>query len=234
MKIWTLDDIFRRWPSLWFRIAFETALPTIAAIIWGLRAYFRTGGIFDALTAAGLAFPLVLFVQGQILRMAKNVRDEQDANEFRESFATIKEGVDEIKRLTQITPSPQPVPEIQTTVRAASEDLMAEAKIAVARGLYTSGALAAAVEFERQLRALAQSIELNTQRPLTRVADELAGRTADKDLWLQLRSLVRMRNSLVHLRPREDKIDRAEAEQIIQAFQSGIEWLKSLLGRKQP
>jgi hypothetical protein len=166
--------------------------------------------------------------------MAKNVRDEQDANEFRESFATIKEGVDEIKRLTQITPSPQPVPEIQTTVRAASEDLMAEAKIAVARGLYTSGALAAAVEFERQLRALAQSIELNTQRPLTRVADELAGRTADKDLWLQLRSLVRMRNSLVHLRPREDKIDRAEAEQIIQAFQSGIEWLKSLLGRKQP
>ena len=128
----------------------------------------------------------------------------------------------------------EPVPEVQTTVRTAPEDLMAEAKIAVARGLYTAGALAAAVEFERQLRASAQSIEVNTQRPLTRIADELAGRTEDKDLWLQLRSLVRMRNSLVHLRPREGKIDKAEAEQIIQAFQSGIEWLASLLGRKQP
>ena len=43
--------------------------------------------LFSAFTAAGIAFPLVLFVQGQILRMAKNVRDEKNAEEFSNSLA---------------------------------------------------------------------------------------------------------------------------------------------------
>ena len=37
MKIWTLDQIFRRWPGLWFRIFFEATLPTLAAVIWGIN-----------------------------------------------------------------------------------------------------------------------------------------------------------------------------------------------------
>ncbi len=228
MRIWTLDEIFRRWPSLSFRIVFETAVPLVAAIVWFFHAYSQGKTIFDSFSAGGVAFGFVLFAQGQLLRMAKNVRDEENANEFRESFASIREGLDQLRR-QQPGPPIQPIPDVPPTVPVGFEDLMAEAKIAVARGLYTTGALAAAVEFERQLRSLAQSVEINTQQPLGRLIDQLAGRTEDKDLWLQLKSLVRMRNSLVHLRTREEPITKAEAEQIIQAFQSGIYWLRNAL-----
>jgi hypothetical protein len=48
MSRWTLNEIFRRWPGLWFRIAFETAVPALAAIIWGTTALIAGKDIFAA------------------------------------------------------------------------------------------------------------------------------------------------------------------------------------------
>ncbi len=192
-KIWTLDDIFRRWPGLWFRIIFETSLPTLAALIWGVTGYVKGKGIFDAISAAGVAFPIVLFAQGQLFRMAKNVRDERDADEFRESFASLQEGLNELRQQRH-----EPAPVIldrPPPIVVESEDLMAEAQASVAQGRYFAGVVLAAIEFERTLRETAAALGMNTQRPLGVLVNELAGKAEDKDLWMQLRTLVRIRNS---------------------------------------
>ncbi|SRR6266851_2570686 len=222
MKIWTLDDIFRRWPGLWFRIIFETSLPTLAALIWGVTGYVKGKGIFDAISAAGVAFPIVLFAQGQLFRMAKNVRDERDADEFRESFASLQEGLNELRQQRH-----EPAPVIldrPPPIVVESEDLMAEAQASVAQGRYFAGVVLAAIEFERTLRETAAALGMNTQRPLGVLVNELAGKAEDKDLWMQLRTLVRIRNSLIHLQM-DKQITKADAEQMIRAFQSALDWL---------
>src|SRR5947207_10368619 len=119
MRIWTFDEIFRRSPSLWFRIVFESALPTLAALIWGGKALIASGSFFSALTAAGIAFPLVLFVQGQILRMAKNVRDERNASDFHDSFASIKRTLTLIEKQRlqpSVTGTPEGLPQPEPAI----------------------------------------------------------------------------------------------------------------------
>jgi hypothetical protein len=46
-QYWSLDEIFRRHPSLMFRVVFESALPTLAALVWGGKAFLATGQWFS-------------------------------------------------------------------------------------------------------------------------------------------------------------------------------------------
>src|SRR5436305_13759410 len=98
MKIWTLEQIFDRWPGLGFRILFESTLPILAALIWGSNVLINKGDLFSAATAACIAFSAALFAQGQILRIAKTVLDERNTVQLRNEFITIRQGIKAIRK----------------------------------------------------------------------------------------------------------------------------------------
>jgi hypothetical protein len=220
VRIWTLEEIFQRWPSLKFRIAFESALPTLAAFIWGAKALATTGKAFDALTAALIAFPLVLYVQGQILRMAKNVRDEKDAEEFRTSFASIQQAIDELR--SQGAPQPLPQPEQPVPQPPEGLNFMAQAQQLLTAGQYFPAVLVAAVGFETTARVIAREMRWDAERvPLGRIIRELAIALPSKQDAERLETLNRLRNSVVHAEGEVPWVQQEEAEEMVQAFSQG-------------
>src|SRR4051794_4089064 len=101
-----MRNFWQRWERLVRRVLFETALPSTTALVWGVWPYSKSPNLFASFSAAGLAFGFILFAQGQALRMAKNVRDEQNDDEWRESFATLKIALSEIRNQRITEPSP--------------------------------------------------------------------------------------------------------------------------------
>jgi hypothetical protein len=211
----TMRDFWQRWKRLIGRVLLETALPSAAAFVWGVWSYSKSPNLFASFSAAGLAFGFLLFAQGQLLRMAKNVRDEDDANEFRNSFATIGQALEELRR--------QQV-EDATALRNPlnrSGLFEPEANSAVAQGFYKAGAALAAIEFERTLKEIAMMLDINPRQSLTLVSDAIAKKLGRDELREELRTLGQIRNSLIHskfLGPGR----KAEAEEIVQGFQDGI------------
>jgi hypothetical protein len=72
------------------RIGMEVAFPAICGVAWGLIAFFnqKKSG-FDSVGNGFTAFFFIFFLQGQALRVNKNIRDEDNASEFRDRFDTI-------------------------------------------------------------------------------------------------------------------------------------------------
>lgn len=181
------------------------------------------------MSAAGVVFLAVLFTQGQILRIAKNVRDESYADEFRESFASIRQGLEALQRQTVIVASDtEPTQERRTLV--LSESFFAEAKQAVEQGLYYAGAVLAAIGFERAARDCAEFMGVNSELQLSAVLNELAkfdeGRPGMRESF---RTLVRLRNSLIHGKFGSVVVNREEAKEIIKGFNEGALYLDGII-----
>jgi hypothetical protein len=243
VRIWTLDEIFRRWPNLWFRIAFETALPTLTAVVWFVKNFIAsTGTLFGALTAAGLAFTAALYVQGQVLRMAKNVRDERDADEFRNSFESIRQAIAELNR----KPTSSSVEEGYVVAREIDHSLLKETRAALKpekrfdgdeanraldTGLYQSAAVMSGIEFERFIRETAERLGIERSLTLIRVVGLLAHILGDKELTNELRTLVRLRNTIVHESSGMD-ISEKDARQITSRFNRAIGQIQRIIDKK--
>jgi HEPN domain-containing protein len=200
--------------------------------VWGTKSFLSTGTYFVAATAAGVAFTLALYVQGQVLRMAKNVRDERDADEFRDSFASIKQAIVEINQRPAQEPPEEPLPrEISDALDLAPwPGDFSEADRALEAGIYPAAVVAAAISFEKNLRDAAQAIGLNAKVPLTKLLGNLSP-TLNKKSLRDLKSLLRLRNSLVHSRFALSDLTKAQAQEMVSGFKRGAADIEELADR---
>jgi hypothetical protein len=215
------------------RIWFEARLPLIAAICWGSVAHLFGRDFFTSLSGAGAAFFFFLFAQGQVLRIQKNVRDEQDAEHTRASFASLQQGIDELRARV---PMPQPLrkmkdePLVQYSghrmVSLGWEFFLAEAMQAVESGQYYAGAVAAAVGFEYATREAAKQLGIDGDTlALGRLVRDVSRRTEDKNATEALITLNRLRNSLIHPDKNMLEMNREQAFEIVDAFNRGVSYL---------
>jgi hypothetical protein len=160
--------------------------------------------------------------------MAKNVRDEDNADEWRTSFNTLQEGLDELRRqaaaqlqLPEQQP-PDPVP-------PSSEPFVEQAKTSLEHQLYYPAVLAAAVSFEQTLRLAGEFMKLDTKRPMSVIARELGEIVKNPKLAERLVTLIRLRNGVVHPRKSGSHITRDEAELLVASFEEGVRQLEKFL-----
>jgi hypothetical protein len=207
------------------RAGYELLLPAIAGIIWALIAV-RKSDLFASISFGGAAFFFVFSMQGQVLRMAKNVRDEDNADEWRTSFNTLHEGVEELRRQRGLEPNQ---PEFQAHPAGFSEPFIVQAQNSLGHHLYYPAVLTAAVGFEQTLRLAAEYMKLDTKRPMSVVARELGAIVKDNKLTERLITLVRLRNGVVHPRRQGAHITRDEAELLVSSFEEGTRLLEKFL-----
>ncbi|MCK1285440.1 hypothetical protein IVB41_16090 [Bradyrhizobium sp. 44] len=207
------------WP-ITRRILGEVAIPGLCGIAWGMLAFYQGKTAFESVSIGFTAFFFIFFLQGQVLRVAKNVSDKQNAAEWRDSFATLKEGLDELRR-QQAEHAGQAQPAQQPTAPASS-DLMDEARASLANRNYYAAALTAAAAFEQLTRRAVVRMNVDPKAPLSQLVQSIAYAAKDTFLQRRLLTLVRLRNNLVHPQHDTPALTAEEAEQLIEGFEDGI------------
>jgi hypothetical protein len=216
------------------RVWYEAWRPLVLGIAWGALVVWCYQGksLLDSFSAGFAAFFFTFFLQGQVLRVSKNVRDEDNASEFRNRFASIQEGVDALRTQTAAHPQPpghpRPVPsEATSDAFREAESLIKQARMSLANNLYYPAVLTAAVGFEHELRMAAARLDMSPNRlTLGAIIRQMVAQTSRDDMLQRLETLVRLRNGLVHPNPDSANISEAEATDIVNAFQEGIEWVE--------
>jgi hypothetical protein len=252
--------MWKRWRA-WYeakkpvvqRVWFEAWRPLIPAVIWAVAVvwWYQGKSLLDSFSAGFTAFFFIFFLQGQVLRVHKNVEDKKNADRWDDSFASIQQALVALRQqpssLSPIVSSSHRSVEIPTppiafdvrddigSARAVREDLFRsrayfrQARTALDHKLYYPAILAAAVGFEHALRQTAKIIGLDRRSNLGLVIAELAKRSKNKNIEGELRVLLRLRNGLVHGETHVSLSDYSEAENVIRAFEHGIDYLEALL-----
>jgi HEPN domain-containing protein len=175
------------------------------------------------------------FLQGQVLRVAKNVGDKQNAEEWRTQFASIQDGLDQLKK-QQAAPATVHVPAARVKVRThaptvrvsnKSEYFLESARKSFASDFYHPAALTAAMAFEAAAREAGLRLGLPENRPMTELVRNIAAVEGDPQLEQTLLTLVRLRNNLVHPSPSSEAVSAEKAQQLIEAFADGIKRLET-------
>jgi hypothetical protein len=233
------DKFFRDWQTIIRRAVYEAILPLLGGGLWVLAAWWQRSSLLAALSGFGIGYLFVLSVQAQVLRIAKNVRDETDADEFRNSFASIQQAIAALtlREETQIDNGlPPDVPVSRDIDRAL--DLapwppgFTEADRCFNAGLYPSAAIAAAISFERELRKGAVSLGYGGTRPLSEILKRLTPYLDDHSNQ-DLQALVRLRNSLIHSQFQASKITKVEAQHMIEGFKRGAGYIQTFANRSR-
>ena len=152
--------------------------------------------LVDGVSVGGIAFFFVLSLQGQILRVAKNVRDEQDAEEFRASFASIQQGLEELRKQQPSATAKRRKQRRQQRREETVDRLMADAKRALASESYYAAATLAAVAFERAIRDTVP--DARAQRLSIRAILNLLTLGGHEGQLEEFTTLLKLRNNLVH------------------------------------
>src|ERR1044072_3608106 len=79
------------------RILVEVTIPAVCGIAWGVIAVRQGKSFFESFSTGFAAFFFIFFLQGQVLSVNKNVRDEMNADEVRENFVSIHEGLKDLR-----------------------------------------------------------------------------------------------------------------------------------------
>jgi HEPN domain-containing protein len=239
LKVAKLGDLYKNWQRVIKRVVKEAALPTAAALAWGVTVGIKKDSIIDGVSAAGIAFFFVLSLQGQILRVAKNVRDDQDSEDFRASFASIQQAIETIKaeglaaRQSPTATAPTDEPPIwyrpsARLIPLGFDNYLGRAMEALEKGQYYAAVLVVAVGFEYAARQAADQLGISAKRAsLGGLLRELGRRTEDKQAMETLHSLNMLRNSLVHAEDKEALwLSRTQALDLIDAFRAGVDALE--------
>jgi hypothetical protein len=213
------------WP-ITRRILGEVAVPGLCGAAWGALAYYEGKTLFESASTGFAAFFFVFFLQGQVLRVAKNVSDKQNADEWRSSFATLKDGLDELRK-QQFEHPAQPRPASTTQTRPPATSLMDEAHASLQGNRYRAAVLTAAAAFEQAVRRAAVRMSIESNVPLSQLVQSIAYVVKSTDVQRQLLTLVRLRNNLMHPPPDNVPLSEDEATQLVEGFDDGI----YLLGR---
>lgn len=230
------SDFFRNWPTTIRRAAYESAFPLLGGGAWVAWSWFHNRPFFEALSGFGIGYLFVLSVQGQILRINKNVRDETDAEEFRGSFQSIHQALAELRmqRPIQDPTSADRVIELPLTTRFSLEPnaLFEQAKQAAEEGHYYASVLLAAVGYERALRDTAARLDIDAERvPIAQIIRNIVKRIPEKgdEAEHTLGILWRLRNSFVHAQTKGIYPDIKQALEFIDAFKDGAAWMSEAI-----
>jgi hypothetical protein len=234
-------ESFSEWEKVIYRTTREAMLPSVGAAIWGAVVGIHKASTVDGMSAAGIAFFFVLALQGQILRVAKNVRDEKHATEVSDSFATIRQALEEIRKQNLVESGARAIPgaaskndqgsltgDFSLQPQDASLANMTRRKFfdqahqALHLGLLYPAALVAAIGFEQAIRDLASLERIETRQPLSAIVIELEQRHNLGELSAKLAALLHLRNSLVHAENKAEELSAKEATDIIDAFNTGL------------
>jgi hypothetical protein len=219
------DRVFRR-------IGLELIFPLICGIVWGLIAWYRQTDGFQSISIGAVAFFFVLSMQNWVLRAAKNVRDEDTRTEV----ISIGEGVAQLLRQGAAPQSAaiegQPEASLDFSVLQSdfldSRRYFEEADRALDRGLNYSAVVVAAVGFERALRNFGlRYFDIERKRPLGQVLNEIGKLNLGKRHAATLRTLVQLRNGLVHGDSYSSKIEESEALTVVSSFMKAIAELQT-------
>jgi uncharacterized protein YutE (UPF0331/DUF86 family) len=202
------------------RMVTEIALPSSFGLFWALIVWYQRGDPLTAISSFAAAFFLLYYIQGQVTRVGRSVRSERDADEFRQSFASIGQALEELRR-PPATSGQSPLN--PSLVR--SERFESEARKILETGLFKTAASHAAIGFEAAARDIAQLLGVDARQNLTATVDNLAQYFKNQQLRDELRTLARIRNSLVHSQFQE--IDKAQAERLIRGFKEGVDHLEA-------
>jgi HEPN domain-containing protein len=222
------------WP-ITRRLLGEVAIPVLCGLAWGILAYYQGETPFKSASTGFAAFFFIFFLQGQVLRVAKNVGDKQNAEEWRTQFASIQDGLDQLKK-QQAAPATVHVPAARVKVRThaptvrvsnKSEYFLESARKSFASDFYHPAALTAAMAFEAAAREAGLRLGLPENRPMTELVRNIAAVEGDPQLEQTLLTLVRLRNNLVHPSPSSEAVSAEKAQQLIEAFADGIKRLET-------
>jgi len=231
-KLWAIHK------TLLSRIFREVWFPFLAAAVWAILALKSGKSPFDSFSTFGATFFFIFFLQGQVLRISKNLRDENNANEFRDNFASIHEALDAIKRQAQPQPQTHPVGRRRTTDSAYSKRVRPEAidqdtkyyfdeaARAIDNGFLYPATLVAATGFEHALREIGKRFKYDARKPIRTVIEELGTRLDKPELTKQLLLLMRLRNTLIHEQALSRPKNVEEAQSIVRAFEDGLSKLE--------
>jgi hypothetical protein len=212
-------NLFRRLPPVGQRVAVEVWFPFIVTLGWFVLTYLQQQrSLYESAAAGAGAFFFTFFLQGQYLRMKKNVRDDQNADEWKDSFALV---IAEI-RGQKAGPLVAAGAERPARFRMSGDELVGEARENLDKGSRYGAMLLAAVGFETSLRRFGAMFDVNPKKPLTRILTELEPVLEDSKLIARLRLLTRLRNGLVHAQFQKPTLDRADADATITAFEDGV------------
>jgi hypothetical protein len=193
---------------------------------------------FEALSGFGIGYLFVLAAQSQILRIAKNVRDEADASEFRSSFETIEHGITQLRK-KGLSPAPEDLKFVPTNEpskwRRVDVSLQFhEAMLYLKEGWDRSAIALAAVAFEAAIRQAADRLGADVDKSLTRLIRDLCeGRLCDEKL-LELDALVEIRNDIVRLRGDFPLDGSRKASELFSRFRNGADLVLQLLPPDPP
>lgn len=237
------DQYFRDWPTIIRRAFFEAILPLIGGCVTVLVAWWQSSSLLAAMSGFGIGYLFVLSAQAQVLRIAKNVRDEGDAEEFRDSFASIHQAIRELRArgitvhaeqpTTQVHPEiPEPPEGAIFSLRPVSlgfNNFLMQARAAMASGQHYAAVILAAIGFEHAARNAADQLGIDSyKQSLGRLLRELAHRTeTEKEGALEtFMTLSKLRNSIVHGEREYTDISRDSAEDLINGFIVGANYLE--------
>jgi hypothetical protein len=222
------------------RLIRDASLPTCAGVLWGLAAGIQKHSVIDGISAASIAFFLILSLQNQFFRVERAVRDEDDANEFRSSFASIRQAIAELQAqgipVHQLAPGPAQIHEVEPPVGyihstrpipLGFNSFLVQARRAIETDQYYAAILLAAVGFEFAAREAGRQLGLDSDRAiLGRLVRELGRRTESRKAMETLNTLTKLRNGIVHAEKEMPWVSREQAEDLISAFTRGAEYLE--------
>lgn len=107
--------------------------------MWALYTYWHFRTIYSAATAFSVAFFFILFGQGQVLRIARNVRDEQNAEQWAQTLEALTKQLGDLHSA-------------QRDLVVDPLALIAQAKTAIMKNRGTIGARLAAMSFGNAIR----------------------------------------------------------------------------------
>jgi hypothetical protein len=205
------------------RIVAEVWLPTLGALIWGALIFYQQSqkNLVTAFGATATAFFLIFFFQGQVLRIRKNIRDEDNDQRTYQGVTSINDAVSEIRFLIE-NRLPRPTSSIP------ANDFFDSAERALEIGLFYSAAITAAQGFEHEAREIAEiSLARPMRRPLGQILAALRIYGSD-GTHEQLALLNRTRNTLIH-ETSPATVTKEQAQELVAGFKDGVEVLRSIL-----
>jgi hypothetical protein len=222
-------DLYEAKKQIIERVWFEAWRPLIPAFLWGMVVWWYQGkSLLDSFSAGFTAFFFIFFLQGQVLRVKKNVDDQQNASEFRSNFASLQEG---LNLLQQQSRHEHASDHVHTSLPSDETFLFLQARRSIDAGQYFTAAVTASVGFEYAIR--------NMDRPWNKWVLGPAYRsilinTLQDSTKMRLKTLIEMRKYFIHPNHGALNLSKRHAEIVVNAFEEGAyEMIESIQNRKQ-
>jgi hypothetical protein len=237
-----LKNLWAKYKTLVSRLLREVWLPFLCGAVWALIAFHNGKSAFDSFSTFGATFFFIFFLQGQVLRISKTLRDETNANEFKDSFASIHQALDEIKKQRASEPAPRSLGRHRTTdgqytptPESGEPDhrkyYFDEAARAIDNGFLYPAALVAATGFENLMRESGKQFGLDARVPVRTIIQTIGTKLDNSDLTKQLLLLLRLRNTLINEQDSSRPKNVEEAQSIVGAFEDGLSKLDYAIRR---